>query len=166
MLILPTDSHWKDGPPASVAAFRDFVADHLEGWDVQLTAYDNDAPEGPEDVSAAVRARVGDLHVSISRHAGSDTVLVQLGVSPPVPFEDLAVQMDAVATADLIARVRPPDDPDGIDLQPLVATDEALAMLNGWWRDRRLSTDSCTTEFWASLGDIAAKVHKSAGLVE
>ena len=166
MLILPTDSWWKDGPPASVAAFRDFVAGQLEGWDVELTAYDNDARETPEDVSAAVQAQVADIRVSISRHAGSDAVVVQLGAFGPVPFEDLAVKMGAARLGDLVAHVCPPDDPSRVDLRPLVATDEALAMLDGWWRDKHLSASCRTPAFWASLNEIAAEVHKAAGLAE
>ena len=166
MLVLPSDRNWNENPPASVVAFRDLVAGCLEGWDVELTAYDNDAPDAIESISAAVRAQVADLQVSISRHAGSDTVLVQFGDFGPIPFEDLAVAMGVASLEDLIAHMRPPVNPNQEDLCPFIGTGDALRMLNTWRCNNRLSTLSSSKDFRAELSEIATQVHKAAGFNE
>ena len=120
-------------PPDAVEAFRCHVARGLdEGWDVDISAYDNDVPENHAFISAAVVAKSGRIRVDISRHAGNDTVFVRFGESDPVPFEDLAIakgeldprQLDALSSI---------DDPDYPSLlEPLVSFDRVLRLLREW----------------------------------
>ena len=162
MLILPYDSHWD--PPKSVATFRDIVAKALgSAWHVRLTAYDNDAPVDPESISAAVLASdQAGLSVHVSRHFGGDTILVQLGSSQPVPFEDLAVAKSAVQIEQLLDSVRPiaPDD----NLEPLIPLVDALRLLQTWRSDLTHDLNPLNAEFAATLRNISDKVMEATGL--
>ena len=117
-------------------------------------------PRDLAHISAAVQARHGELHVSISRHATSDTILVQFRVYPPVPFEDLAVAMGKLDIEEVLNRVRPTND---LDFQPLVPLEDALAKLAAW-RDK-LTWAFGHDDFRTKLGDIAHQVAHEAGLL-
>ena len=127
MLVLPTDRQWKTGPPAAIKRFRDTLAEDLgDAWNVALQAYDNDAPDDAEDISAEAVATHGDLVVSITRHAGFDTVLVGVGDVPPaIPFEDLAAACGWADKDQVLALAD--QNPD--DVKPLVRLEKTLWML-------------------------------------
>ena len=95
---------------------------------------------------------------------GCSRNLVRIGDFRSVPFEDLAVKMEAKSIEELKDYVRPQDDPSDVSLKPFVATHDALEMLNEWRRNNRLSTNSRTGKFWANLHEIADQVHEAAGL--
>lgn len=127
MLVLPTDPQWKGRRPANVTSFLDFLAERLDAWTVTLTAYDNDAPDDLDSISAEVLASYGDLLVSITRHAGFDTILVGLrGASPTFPFEDLAAACEWTSKESVLALA----DQDPNDHQPLFPLEDALGILD------------------------------------
>lgn len=129
MLIVPPDPQWKVGPPGSVGEFRNLVAGRLgDAWDVALAAYDNDAPDDVADISAQINASDGALLVSITRHAGFDTVLVGLSGVPPakVPLEDIAAASGWVAEESVLALA----DQESDDLQPFLPLNDALGFLD------------------------------------
>ena len=131
MLVDRSSHAWH--PPDAVEAFRCHVAQGLdEGWQVDISAYDNDVPEDHAFISAAVVARSGRIRVDISRHAGNDTVFVRFGESDPVPFEDLAIAKGELdrSQLDALSYIDDPDDPSL--LQPLVGLDRALNLLREW----------------------------------
>ena len=155
MLVLPADPLWQADapPPASIQEFQDDVAGKLgAAWDVTLTAYDNDSPADPAGVSVSLRACHGDLVVSVTRHAGSDSVLIGLrGAEPSIPFEDIAVAKHHIGEDEVLARAH--RDPD--ECPPLVTLDKALWLLGEWCDD--LPVELANHEFAGSLNRIAAK---------
>ena len=166
MLILPTDPHWQNGPPLAIERFRKFVAKHLgDAWTVALTAYDNDAPTEVDYISAEVRAshEVQGSHdevlVSVTRHAGFDTVLVGMtGVVPPtVPFEDLAAASGWASKEEVLALAG--QDLDNVE--PLRPLDCALSLLGKSPND--LAAKLQDTTFRAQLQQIANEF--AAGLL-
>ena len=132
MLLEPPSPQWGKAPHA-VTAFRNEIVRGLGGdWEVQLTAYDDsDACTDPAHVAAAFKAsNQQGIGVDISRHAGSDSVLVSIRGRGPFPFEDLAVATGVAEEQDLINLVK--DAFNGKDPQPLVAFDGVLRKLRDW----------------------------------
>lgn len=131
MLVERSSDAWY--PPDAIQAFRCHVAEALaEGWDVVLVAYDDDVPEDHAFISAAVVATSGRIRVDISRHAGSDTVLVRFGDSDPVPFEDLAVAKGELDRKHLVELSSVDDPNDARLLKPLVCLHRVLEILRDW----------------------------------
>ena len=155
MLILPNNPRWKDGRPALVDQFRSLVASRLgDAWTVKLTAYDDACGVAINDiahVSAAIHASCDAMLVSISRHRGFDTVLVELPRVPPhtVPFEDLAAALCWVPEDDVLALA----DQEPPHLQPLLPFDDVLSFLD---QSRELRADELRSdELFARLRNIA-----------
>lgn len=154
MLVDRSSHAWH--PPDAVEAFRCHVAQGLdEGWQVDISAYDNDVPENHAFICAAVVARSGRIRVDISRHAGNDTVFVRFGESDPVPFEDLAIAKGELdrSQLDALSYIDDPDDPSL--LQPLVCFDRVLELLRVWRDELHEDLHPDNSKVAAQLREIA-----------
>ncbi len=161
MLFDRSSKDWN--PPPPVEAFRRQVAEGLaDGWCVHLVAYDDDIPEDPASISAAVEARSDRIHANFSRHAGGDVVLVGFGESDPVPFEDLAVAKGALDRNKLLDCARSADADDPSLLTPLVPFDCVLHLLRGWRCELHHDLNPENTDHAAKLRQLADEV--AAGL--
>lgn len=161
MLVDRTSDAWN--PPGAIEEFRCHVAEGLaDGWDVNLVAYDDEVPENPAFISAAVVATSRRLRVDISRHAGHDTVLVRFGESGPVPFEDLAVAKGRLDRKQLV-ELASADDPDDDNLlKPPVCFRQVLELLREWRDQLQEDLHPENAKVAAQLRMIADEV--SAGL--
>ena len=140
MLIDLSSPQWKDPPatPKAVTEFqRQIVCGLGGGWEVELLAYDDsDACNGPENVSASLKAKhpQNGVYVGISRHVGSDSVLVRFGDRGPFPFEDLAVATGIAEEDALIDLVK--DAFNEAQPKPLVEFEAMLEALRRWGQRR------------------------------
>ena len=160
MLVLPSDPRWNDGPPAVIDTFRQSVAEHLgDAWNVRLTAYDNDAPDEQQAISAEVQATHGDVLLSITRHAGFDMVLVELRGATPrtVPFEDLAAVCGWVSRDEVLGlALQDPKEEFGPVLplgEALDRLDQCREELQAWLTDEHVAAQlqSMSDEFASRL---------------
>lgn len=161
MLVDRSSDAWN--PPEAIEEFRCHVAQRLaEGWNVDLVAYDEDVPKDPAFISATVVATSRCIRVDISRHAANDTVLVRLGESDPVPFEDLAVLKGEIDRNQLFG-LASADDPNHESLlKPLVSFERALELLREWRDELQEDLHPENSKVAAQLRVIADEV--SAGL--
>ena len=152
MLVTPSTQREIAKAPTSILGFRDSVSQGLgNGWNVQLTAYDDDEAE-LEGISAELLATSGSLVVTITHHAGFDTVLVGLsGNAPTIPIEDLAVACNKLDKQELLALA----DQDPIEAQPILHLKDAIHFL----KDSRqsLQVNLKNERFHAKLNSIAAE---------
>ena len=167
MLVERSSDAWC--PPDAIQAFRCHVAEILaEGWDVVLVAYNDDVPENHAFISAAVVATSGRIRVDISRHAGSDTVLVRFGECDPVPFEDLAVAKGELDRNELVERSSADDTNDPRLLKPLVRLHRVLELLREWrdqlHKDLHPDNSTVAAQLQRVSDEVAARLFRSVGL--
>ena len=167
MLVERSSNAWY--PPDAIQAFHLHVAETLaEGWDVVLVAYDDDVPDSHAFISAAVVATSGRIRVDISRHAGSDTVLVRFGESDPVPFEDLAVVKGELDRNELVELSSTDDPKDPRLLKPLVRLQRVLELLREWrdqlHKDLHPDNSKVAAQLQRVSDEVAARLFRSADL--
>ena len=151
-------------PPDAVRDFQGQVAQGLGGvWTVDIVAYDDDVPEDTAFISASlVAATQGGLRVQISRHGGTDQVLVALGESAPVPFEDLAVATGEFCIDELVRRAAADVDEE---LCPVVPFPRTLELLHDWGCELPDALSPNNEHTATSLRQIADQVVAAAGLL-